>query len=58
MKKVSLIFVLMGLCIYAFTETYIAGGSVSGTWGTAGSPYFIQGNITIDAGATLTGVMC
>ena len=34
--------------------TTIAGGDVSGTWDIAGSPYLINGNITVPAGATLT----
>jgi len=34
--------------------TTIPGGNVSGTWDTAGSPYLIDGDITVPAGATLT----
>jgi PKD repeat protein len=34
--------------------TTIYAGNVSGTWNAAGSPYRIEGNITVPAGATLT----
>jgi len=34
--------------------TTIAGGDVSGTWDVAGSPYLIDGDITVPAGQTLT----
>ena len=34
--------------------TAIAGGNVSGTWEVAGSPYLVNGNITVPSGATLT----
>jgi PKD repeat protein len=34
--------------------TTIPGGNVSGTWDMAGSPYLIDGDITVPAGATLT----
>jgi parallel beta-helix repeat protein len=35
-------------------QTNITGGDVSGTWLTAGSPYYIQGEITIPNSETLT----
>ena len=35
-------------------QTYITGGDVSGTWSSAGSPYYIQGEITIPNSETLT----
>lgn len=34
--------------------TEISAGSVSGTWGRLGSPYRVNGDITIDSGKTLT----
>lgn len=34
--------------------TTVPGGNVSGTWDVAGSPFLIDGNITVPAGATLT----
>ena len=36
------------------SETSVSGGDVSGTWDAAGSPYLIQGDITVPAGETLT----
>ncbi len=36
------------------SETSVAGGDVSGTWDAAGSPYLIQGDITVPSGETLT----
>jgi len=38
----------------AEAATTIAGGDVSGTWTAAGSPYLIEGDITVPAGQTLT----
>lgn len=37
----------------ASADTIIPGGNVSGTWTTAGSPYLVQGDITIHADSTL-----
>lgn len=37
----------------AFT-TQVPAGTVSGTWTTAGSPYYVAGDITIPSGSTLT----
>lgn len=37
-----------------YTPTHIAAGNVSGTWTQAGSPYRVQGEITIPNGETLT----
>jgi len=34
--------------------TTIPGGDVSGTWGVSGSPYLIDGDITVPIGSTLT----
>ncbi|MGD8627132.1 MAG: hypothetical protein PVJ34_21535, partial [Anaerolineae bacterium] len=38
----------------AQTGTPVPGGNVSGTWTAAGSPYLIEGDITVPAGATLS----
>jgi len=38
----------------AQADTIIPGGYVSGTWTLAGSPYQVQGNITIHGDSTLT----
>ena len=35
-------------------DTVVPGGNVSGAWTAAGSPYLVQGSITVPAGATLT----
>ncbi len=35
-------------------QTFITGGNVSGMWTLAGSPYYIQGEITVPNGETLT----
>lgn len=40
--------------ISGISQTYITGGDVSGTWSSAGSPYYIQGEITIPNSETLT----
>ncbi|TKJ36542.1 hypothetical protein CEE37_15070 [candidate division LCP-89 bacterium B3_LCP] len=37
----------------ASAQTVIPGGSVSGTWEISGSPYIVEGNITIQDGDTL-----
>ena len=37
-----------------FAQTTIPGGYVSGTWTATGSPYLIQGDITIHTDSTLT----
>lgn len=36
-----------------FAQTIIQGGNVSGTWTAAGSPYNVQGSITVPADSTL-----
>ena len=38
----------------AIGQTYITGGDVSGIWTSAGSPYYIQGEITVPNGEILT----
>lgn len=38
----------------SFAQTHIYAGSVSGTWSTAGSPYLIEGEISIVSGQVLT----
>jgi PKD repeat protein len=37
----------------ASTPTTVPGGDVSGIWDAAGSPYLIEGDITVPSGATL-----
>jgi len=53
MKKVILI-VSLAFSINAFANTIIPGGTVSGTWTLAGSPYLVQGSIMIPNDSTLT----
>ena len=50
----SLLAMVPALAAPLSTATTIAGGDVSGTWDAAGSPYLIDGDITIPTGATLT----
>ena len=58
MKKSLQIFCLMmiisGLSIELNASTVINAGNVSGNWNITGSPYLINGNITILIGTTLT----
>jgi hypothetical protein len=63
MKK---LIVIRGLCLFvmvflslaetqiSLAQTDIAGGSVSGLWAKANSPYRINGEITVPNGETLT----
>lgn len=53
MKKLLLILILCSGVI-AHGQTTISGGTVSGTWTPAGSPYLIQGGIMIPNDSTLT----
>jgi parallel beta-helix repeat protein len=52
------LFFILGWMIVVFVnlsaDTIIPGGYVSGTWNVAGSPYLVQGNITIHGDSTLT----
>ncbi len=44
----------------AHADTTIAGGNLPGasnTWTTLGSPYILQGDVTVPAGATLIFVI-
>jgi len=49
-----LLFVFSTLSIISNAQTIIQPGDVSGTWTLGGSPYEIQGDITIPDGLTLT----
>jgi hypothetical protein len=59
MKNFSLFFVLISFFLLislqsVFSQTTIPGGYVSGTWTAAGSPYLVQGSITIHSDSMLT----
>lgn len=53
MKKFILVIMMM-IPMLMMSQTPISPGPVSGTWNLAGSPYMINGEIYIEAGATLT----
>ena len=60
MHRLALPLVLSILCLLALpsaaeAQTIISGGNIiNRTWTTAGSPYVVQGDITVPAGAFLT----
>ncbi len=54
MKKLLFLFIILVNCILLISQTTIPGGDVSGTWLLSGSPYLIEGEITIPDGQTLT----
>lgn len=55
MKKLLLLFIGGVLaCTPLFAETIVPGGDVYGNWAVSGSPYLIQGTITVPAGLSLT----
>jgi len=52
MRVTILLLALLPLILFA--ETHIPAGPVSGTWTQAGSPYYIEGDISIGNTSTLT----
>ncbi len=54
MKYLICVFILIFCSTLLFSQTTIPGGFVSGTWDLIGSPYLIEGKITIPDGQTLT----
>ena len=46
--------VLLFVAANSFPQTNISPGEVYGSWGASGSPYLIQGDITIPNDSTLT----
>ena len=54
MKNLIFVFTLFLCSTLLFSQTTIPAGDVSGTWNLAGSPYLIEGEITVPDGQTLT----
>lgn len=53
MNRFLLLLLLVFIYTYHTQATTIPAGNVSGTWTQAGSPYYINGDITVPASATL-----
>ena len=51
LKTIPLLVVLFQL---ALSQTFVPPGNVSGTWTLSGSPYLVQGDITVPSDSTLT----
>ncbi len=54
MKKKVLLILFLAFYIILSSDTIIPAGNVSGNWDIDGSPYLIEGEITIPDGETLT----
>ncbi|MCD4730030.1 MAG: right-handed parallel beta-helix repeat-containing protein, partial [Bacteroidales bacterium] len=54
MKTICATILALFFTFSIIAQTTIPGGDVSGTWTSAGSPYEINGNITLQSGQTLT----
>jgi predicted outer membrane repeat protein len=54
MKIIFILSTLITLSVSSFAGTHIPSGNVSGTWTISGSPYWIDGEITIPNAQTLT----
>jgi hypothetical protein len=54
MKKQIIFFYFTFSLIYLFSQTTIPAGDVSGNWSLAGSPFLIEGEITIPNGENLS----
>ncbi|MDP8200672.1 MAG: choice-of-anchor Q domain-containing protein [Candidatus Tenebribacter burtonii] len=53
MKKLIFIIIILVICIPLISQTTIPAGNVSGNWTISGSPYLIEGEITIPNEETL-----
>ena len=53
MKQNIFILIFILFSTFTFAQTNVPGGNVSGTWTAAGSPYQIQGDITVDTDSSL-----
>ena len=46
--------ITLTVAVTAFGDTVVPGGTVSGIWSITGSPYLIEGDISIHADSTLS----
>ncbi|MCK4654853.1 MAG: right-handed parallel beta-helix repeat-containing protein [Candidatus Cloacimonetes bacterium] len=53
MNRIIIIFVLLVISYLSLADTQIPAGNVSGIWELSGSPFYINGEITIPNNATL-----
>ncbi|MBC8415681.1 MAG: hypothetical protein H8E11_04555 [Candidatus Cloacimonetes bacterium] len=54
MKNIKLTILFLFIISFSFADTTIPGGNVNGVWTLAGSPYYIDGEITIPMSDMLT----
>ncbi|MCD4732593.1 MAG: right-handed parallel beta-helix repeat-containing protein [Bacteroidales bacterium] len=55
MKKLFSLFISMAMCTIVFSQTPVSGNIIiNTTWDLPGSPYQVTGDVTVDAGITLT----
>ena len=54
MKNILPFAVLFFIGVTSFAQTHIQSGPVFGTWSLSGSPYYIEGEIAVPAGQSLT----
>lgn len=52
-RKILILAGVMGMVAAVCAQTVIPGGNVSGTWTATGSPYLIEGEITVPSGDSL-----
>ena len=53
MKKIIILFSILTIASTIFADTHIPGGNVNGVWTIDGSPYIIDGHISIQTDDTL-----
>jgi hypothetical protein len=53
-QVVRMVLALVATAASAYADTIIPGGAVGGTWNVAGSPYIVQGSISVAYGTGLT----